>query len=40
MYKGTDKNIKKGKNNYENTIRDCLRIMIDSIPFAKVLEKN
>lgn len=36
----TDKNIKKGKNNYENTIRDCLRIIIDSLPFAKVLEKK
>ena len=36
----SDKNIKKGKNDYENTIRDCYRIMIDSVPFAKVLEKK
>ena len=36
----TDKNIKKGNNNYENTIRDCQRIMIDSLPFAKILEKK
>ena len=36
----SDKNMKKGNNNYENTIRDCQRIIIDSVPFAKVLEKK
>lgn len=36
----SDKNMKKGNNNYENTIRDCQRIMIDSVPFSKVLEKK